>query len=114
MLDGGDGFESLDDSNAAISLWPNLYLVGNFFTFEYTQTIGHYCWKPCDRDGQLALIVGCGLTPLDRTCHASSGDCAIKYVNHALSVIDVLTTILSEGVAGAFKTAIKVASKAGT
>ena len=32
-LDGGDGFESLVDGNAAISLWPNLYLVGIFFTF---------------------------------------------------------------------------------
>jgi len=81
---------------------------------EYTQTIGYHCWKPCDREGQLALNVGCGYGPLDRTCHASDGDCVMKYVNHAISLIDVLTTVLSGGVAGAFKAAVKTAVKAGT
>ena len=81
---------------------------------EYTQTVGYYCWKPCDREGQLMFNVGCGLTPLDRTCAASTGDCIMKYVNHAISILDVLTTILSGGVAGAFKTAAKTAAKAGS
>ena len=81
---------------------------------EYTQTVGYYCWKPCDREGQLMFNVGCGLTPLDRTCASSTGDCIMKYVNHAISILDVLTSILSGGVAGAFKAAAKTAAKAGT
>ena len=80
----------------------------------YTQTVGLYCFQPCDREGQLALDTGCGLTPLDRTCVQDSGSCVIKWLNHALSIVDVLTTILSAGVAGAFKTAIKTAVKAGS
>jgi len=81
---------------------------------EYTQEIGYHCWKPCDREGQLALNVGCGFGPYDRTCHASTGDCIMKYVNHAISIMEVLSTLLSGGVAGAFKTAIKTAVKAGS
>jgi len=81
---------------------------------EYTQTLGLYCVKPCDREGQIALNVGCGLTPADRTCVKSSGDCIMKYINHAISILDVLTSILSGGVASAFKTAAKTAAKATT
>lgn len=80
----------------------------------YTQTVGLYCFKPCNRDNQLALTIGCGLVPGERTCHASSKDCAMKYVNHAISITEVLTTVLSGGVAGALKSAAKTALKAGT
>jgi len=79
---------------------------------EFTQTVGLYCFKPCDRKGQLALNVGCGLTPLDRTCHEDSMDCAMKLINHVLSIVEVLTFFLSAGVAGAFKSAVKVAGRA--
>ena len=81
---------------------------------DYTQTVGLYCFKPCDREGQVALNVGCGLTPADRTCAASTGDCIMKYVNHVVSILDVLSTVLSGGVAGAFKAAAKTAAKAGS
>lgn len=81
---------------------------------EYTQPIGFYCFKPCDREGQISLNVGCGLTHVDRTCVKSSGDRAMGYVNHDISILDVLTSILSGGVASAFKTAAKAAAKAST
>jgi len=81
---------------------------------EYTQTVGLYCFKPCDREGQIALNVGCGISPADRTCAGSTGDCVMKYVNHVVSILDVLTSILSGGVAGAFKAAAKTAAKAGS
>lgn len=58
--------------------------------------------------------MGCGAGPYDRTCHANSGGCAMKWVNHGVSILDVVTTFLSGGVAGAFKTAIKTAVKAGS
>lgn len=79
---------------------------------EYTQTLGYDCWKPCDREGQLMFNVGCGLTPYDRTCASSTGDCNMKYVNRAISILDVLTIYLSGGVAGAFQTAAETAAKA--
>jgi hypothetical protein len=81
---------------------------------DYTQTVGLYCFKPCDREGQVALNVGCGLTPADRICAESTGDCSMNYVNHAVSILDVLSTVLSGGVAGAFEDAAYTAAKAGS
>jgi len=86
----------------------------SLYNNAYTQGIDFYCYKPCDREGQISLNVGCGIGSLDRTCVKSGGDCIMKYVNHAISILDVLTNILSGGLAVAFKDAAIKAAKAVT
>ena len=81
---------------------------------EYRVDTKYYCWKPCDRDGQLSLPTGCGLTPADRTCVKSSGDCAWKIAQVVISFGEIIAFFLTVGTSGAFKTAGKAALKAGS
>lgn len=81
---------------------------------EYRVDTKYYCWKPCDRDGQLSLPTGCGFTPADRTCVQSSGACLEKIANVVVSFVEIIAFFLTVGTSGAFKTAGKAALKAGS
>jgi len=80
----------------------------------YSVDTGFYCWKHCDRPGQLALPTGCGFTPIDRTCVESTEECVKKVANIVLSITEILSFFVTGPVAGAFKNAAKQALKKGS